>query len=160
MIGEFNVEKWVWATNDFEKMGWHDCKIHGIAFDEFNFKILFDIDYIFKWVVPAEDKCYHFWVSPATLIFENVHDLNIDLSYDMSTVIESLDRGKPNKPLNSDFIKKEIEWEWLIETTNGQISFKSIGYVQHIRKVPVYQASQEIGFEERGGYSFKIESMQ
>ncbi|MEQ8198297.1 MAG: hypothetical protein ABRQ27_09870, partial [Clostridiaceae bacterium] len=64
MIEEFNVEKWVWTTNDFEKMGWHDCKIHAMAFDELNFKILFDIDYIFKWVEPGEDERYHFWISP------------------------------------------------------------------------------------------------
>lgn len=45
------------------------------------FKLLFDIDYIFKWVGPEEDGYYRFWISPATLIFENVYDVNIDLGY-------------------------------------------------------------------------------
>ncbi|MBM7870716.1 hypothetical protein JOC70_002210 [Clostridium pascui] len=157
-MGVYNLEKWAWTTDDFEQMIWHDCKIHAIAFDEFNFKLLFDIDYIFKWVGPDENGYYRFWISPATLIFENVYDIDINLSYGLGTIIEDIVRTNPSKPRNNNYIKKNIEWEWIIETTNGQISFKSIGYTQHIRKAPEYKKNQEIQFEERGGYSFKVEN--
>lgn len=160
MMEGYNLEKGIWTTDDFEKMYWHDCKIHAVAFDEFNFKLLFDIDYIFKWVGPEEDGYYRFWISPATLIFENVYDVNIDLGYGLGTIIEDLERTNASKPHNSNHIKKDIEWEWIIETTNGQISFKSIGYTQYIRKVPVCKRIQEIEFEERGGYSFKAENIK
>jgi hypothetical protein len=46
----YNLEKWIWSIGYYEKMGRHDCRIHAVAFDEFNFKVLFDIDYIFKCV--------------------------------------------------------------------------------------------------------------
>lgn len=156
----FNIEKAIWTTDDFEKMCWHDCKMHAVAFDEFNFKLLFDIDYIFKWVGPEEDGYFGFWITPATLIFENVYDINIDLGDGLGTIIEDLERTNASKPHNSNYIKKGIEWEWIIETTNGQISFKSIGYKQYIRKVPVYKKKQELEFEERGGYSFKAENIK
>lgn len=44
-----NLKKWIRSTDDYEKMGWHYCRIHAVAFDEFNFKLLFDIYYIFEW---------------------------------------------------------------------------------------------------------------
>jgi hypothetical protein len=154
----YNLEKWVWSTDDFEKMGWHDCRIHAVAFDEFKFKLLLDIDYIFKWVGPEEDGYYRFWISPATLIFENVYDIDIGLGYGLGTIIERVERTNPSKPRNSEYIKKDTEWEWIIETGNGQIGFKSVGYNQYIRKAPVYKKIQEIEFEERGGYSFSTES--
>lgn len=156
MIERYNLDKWIWTTDDFEKMGWHDCKIHAVAFDEVNYKLLFDIDYIFKWVGPQDNGYYSFWISPATLIFENVYDVDINLGFDLGTIIEGLERTSPSKPLNSDYIKKDTEWEWTIETTNGQIRFKSVGYTQYIRKEPVHKKVQEIDFEERGGYSFSV----
>lgn len=151
---EYILEKWLWKDEDFEHMCWHDCKIHAVAFDESNFKLLFDIDYIFKWVEPQEDKYYRFWISPATLVFDNVYDLNIELSSTLGTTIEVVRRINPNKPRNSDYIGKDTEWEWIIETINGQINFKSVGYTLYVRKKPIYNMAQEINFTERGGYSF------
>ena len=141
-------------------MFWHDCKIHAIAFDEFNYKLMLDLDYIFKWVGPEEDGYYGFWISPVTLIFENVYDLDISLGYTLGTIIESLERDNPSKPKNSDYINKDVEWEWTIETRNGVISFKSVGYTQYVRRAPVYKRAQEIEFKERGGYSFSVEHIE
>lgn len=157
---EYILEKWKWTTGDFEQMGWHDCKIHAVAFDEFNFRLLFDIDYIFRWVGPEEDGYYRFWISPVTLVFENVYDLDIKLGSALGTTIETIRRINPNKPRNSDFIGKDTEWEWNIEVTNGQVNFKSVGYTQYIRKRPVYNKAQEIDFDERGGYSFSTNKVE
>lgn len=160
IIKRYNLEKQIWTIDDFEKMGWHDCKIHAVAFDEFNYKLLFDIDYIFEWVGPEEDGYYGFWISPVTLIFENVYDVKFELYYDLEIIIEDLERTNPSKPNNGDFINEDIEWEWIIETTNGQIIFKSVGYTQYIRKVPVYKKAQELNFKERGEYSFLVENFE
>jgi hypothetical protein len=153
---EFNLDKWILTTDDFDQMCWYDCKIHAVAFDEYNYKLLFDIDYIFKWVGPEDDGYYRFWMSPATLIFENVYDYEVDLESGLGTIIEDVERNNPKKPLNSEHINKDVEWEWNIETANGRFGFKSVGYTQYIRKVPVYKKVQEIGIEERGGYSFSV----
>lgn len=144
MAEDYYLKKWIWTLEDFEEMCWHDCKIHAVAFDELNYRLLFDIDYIFKWVGPGEDGYYSFWVSPATLIFENVYDMNIDLGSGIETIIEDLEKSNPSKPRNSDFIKVDVEWEWTIETTNGQINFKSVGYKQYIKKSQVCIKAQEI----------------
>ncbi|HWZ22054.1 MAG TPA: hypothetical protein VNW06_05340, partial [Cytophagaceae bacterium] len=65
-IEQYHLEKKIFTEEDFDIMGWHDSLIHGISFGD-NFQFLFDIDYIFKWVL--EDKHYMFWVSPCTLVF-------------------------------------------------------------------------------------------
>lgn len=156
---EYNLEKGTWTTNDFERMCWHDCKIYAIAFDKINFKLLIDIDYIFKWVDPEEDKYFRFWISPATLIFENVYDINIEFSYNMETTIDNVERINPSRPKNADYIKKDTEWEWIIDGHDGDICFKSVGYTLYIRKMPVYKKNQYLELDERGGYSFDAENI-
>ncbi len=46
---QYILEKSIWTDLDFENMGWHDSRIHSVAFGE-NFELIFDIDYIFKWL--------------------------------------------------------------------------------------------------------------
>jgi hypothetical protein len=50
---EYQLEKSLWTEKDFDTMGWHDSFVYGISFGE-NFQLLFDIDYIFKWVLTGE----------------------------------------------------------------------------------------------------------
>ena len=69
----YTLEKSLWTETDFEEMGWHDATIHAIATPNSEFEIAFDIDYILKWVDPAEDQThFRYWVSPATLVFWNL----------------------------------------------------------------------------------------
>src|SRR5260221_10243754 len=86
----YELEKWIWTEQDFEEMGWHDCHIYAVAFLPETFEFVLDLDYICKWVnpkPPAEN--FSFWVSPATLVFENVHDLELD-TFDCSLDIADL----------------------------------------------------------------------
>ena len=74
------LEKWTWTEEDFERMGWHDAQVHAFAFLPESWELLLDLDYILKWVAPSEGEShYSFWSAPATLIFENVADLKIEL---------------------------------------------------------------------------------
>ena len=75
---QFELEKWTWNEEDFQTMGWHDSTVYGLRF---NGNLELDIDYIFKWNEPEiEGFKFTFWVSPATLIFENPTKFNIELT--------------------------------------------------------------------------------
>ena len=50
------LEKAVWTDGDFDRMGWHDARVHAIAFheDEDNAELLLDLDYIVRWIAGGE----------------------------------------------------------------------------------------------------------
>ncbi|GAB2811096.1 hypothetical protein [Ferruginibacter profundus] len=148
----YELEKSLWTEKDFDTMGWHDSIVYAISFGE-NFQLLFDIDYIFKWVLTG--KTYHFWVSPCTLVFENVYDLKFDLEFSgIELEIDDITRKNPQRPNNADHIGRDIEMDWFIETQQGTISFKSVGYKQYVRQLPSYLPTQTIEINDRGGVSF------
>jgi hypothetical protein len=153
-MNNIKLKKSIWAEEDFEEMGWHDCKLYALAFNHEKFEIAFDIDYIIEWVSQQEnDSSYKFWVAPATLIFRNVYDININL-YSTDCQIQDISKQNPIKPLNANYIDDLFEYDWTIETTNGDITFKSTGYKQYIRDEPRLLDRQCIDFYKRGGISF------
>jgi len=154
----YKLEKLVWSDNDFDQMGWHDSKVYAIAFDDENFQFMLDIDYIFQWIHPQEGETYFkFWVSPVTLVFENVWDLNINLDSNCRLEINNIQRCNPEKPKNADFVNNRTQYDWLVETQQGEIVFKSVGFKQYIRQEPILQTAQAIEFKKRGGISFAIQ---
>jgi hypothetical protein len=155
---QYQLEKSLWTEKDFDTMGWHDSFVYGISFGE-NFQLLFDIDYIFKWVLTGE--IYHFWVSPCTLVFENVWNLKFDLEFSgIELEIDDITREPPRRPKNADHIGRDIEMDWFIEMQQGTISFRSIGYKQYVRQLPRYLSTQTIERIERGGVSFDTKSIE
>ena len=151
MSSEQIIEKELWTDNDFEQMGWHDNKIHAIAFDGDNYQLLFDIDYICKWV--KKKNSFFFWVAPSTLVFRNVYQLDISTDT-VELVILEISRSSPTKPNNYNHIEEQVEYQWRIETTSGEITFRSVGYRQSIRNRPVLIKRQELSLLERGEVSF------
>jgi hypothetical protein len=140
---KFAVEKWIWTDVDFEKMGWHDCRLHGIAryekvdrdeeegseghFSEV--ELLLDIDYILQWD-RSDAKAWKFWVAPSTLVFENVVDFQmrwtgVELDWEMDEIV----REKSQYPSGRDC------WRWEIPATG--LDFLAGGYKQYIRRGPV-----------------------
>ncbi|MEJ7738107.1 MAG: hypothetical protein WKF97_11820 [Chitinophagaceae bacterium] len=151
-----NLEKSVWTDDDFEQMGWHDNKMYAMAFGIENGEIIFDIDYILKWIDPEENENnFKFLIVPSTLVFRNVYDLNMN-SLTLDVTVESIYRDNATQPKNADYIAEQIEYNWTIETTNGEITFKSVGYKQYARQKPRLLDSQFIDLAERGGISFDI----
>ncbi|MBX9732445.1 MAG: hypothetical protein K2X37_00125 [Chitinophagaceae bacterium] len=143
--------KKVWTENDFEQMSWHDCKIYAMAFGVNKNEVIFDIDFVLKWSTPSKDQeQYNFLVAPATLIFKNVYNINIDVTTTDIT-IDGIYRENPAKPKNAAHIIEQVEYDWYIETNNGEISFKSVGFTQHLRKESVYSSSQSLDLNQRGG---------
>lgn len=143
-----------WDDNEFDTMRWHDCPIYAIAFDREKFELIFDIDYLVQWMKPAaHDAGFKFRVAPATLAFKNVHSMEM-VSDSIDLVILNIGREALGKPVNGDYINAALEYQWIMETSSGEISFKSIGYEQFARKKPVLLKNQAIGLETRNGISF------
>ena len=153
----FELEKSIWTEKDFEIMGWHDSMIHGISFfnkpELFESSILFDIDYIFKWILDEETQLYSFMVSPCTLIFNDVINLNINISFGrlMSTELEIADITLEGENQHSETYKN---YSWRIETQRGDITFESSGFKQFVRELPKHIQGQFFDLEERNGVSF------
>jgi hypothetical protein len=155
---QYQLEKSVFTEEDFEDMNWHDSFIYGISFAD-NFKLHFDIDYIFKWVLTG--KKYKFWIAPCTLVFENVYDIIFDLEMSSTQLdIDGIKRENPQRPKNADYIKRDTEFDWTIQTQQGIISFKSVGYKQYVRRLPEFLNRQIIGKEARDGISFNTNEIE
>lgn len=145
------MEKKAWTENDFEEISWHDCKVHAMIFGVNENEIIFDIDFIVKWLIPDQGETeYNFLVAPATLVFRNVYGISIDLAT-TDFIIDEIHRANPIKPKNAAYIMEQVEYDWSIEATHGEISFKSVGFTQHLRKEAVYSMSQSLNLNERGG---------
>ena len=95
-----------------------------------------------------KDFNLHFWVAPATLVFEGPTDLTFELTQSFG-----------DKWLEIDDIEMEIVDSkniWTIITQQGDISFKADTFKQIIRKRPSFQLGQSIPYDERGGFSFDL----
>jgi hypothetical protein len=156
MNSDFLVSKWICTEEDFDEMGWHGLPIYAFAVFPETFEIAFDIDYVPKHV--ENENSYDFWVAPATLVFWNVLDLEIDIaSFNARLEIASIGRTSIGKPKNFEHIGRDIEWFWEIECTEGTIKFKAVGYHQYMRAAPTFTQWPQLGMEERGGHSFARE---
>lgn len=151
-----SIEKYIWTEDDFDSMGWHDATLHAIGFLPERYQLMLDIDYIFKWVEPDKGATfYKFVVSPATLVFQNVHGLSVSISEPFRPIqIQSIDRMSPRQPTNADYIDRDREWHWVIDLEIGAIELDSVGFTQIIRQAPTLTDSQSLKLDERGGVSF------
>ncbi len=161
---KLDVERWIWTDADFEKMGWHDVRVHGIARyekverdeekgSEGHFSgvdLLLDIDYILKWVKPeASKRNYEFWVAPSTLVFEGILDFEMKWvgSY-FDWEIYDINRQPARYPTGT----AGDCWKWEIDGTG--MNFLARGYKQYIRREPLLTRFQYLTWEERDGVSF------
>jgi hypothetical protein len=152
----YNLEKTIWTQDDFEKMGWHDSNVYGFIFErnseKFTSDIVFDLDYIFEWIQPTEpEKYFSFWIAPCTLIFKDAFDLKIDIEIGQAEFeLEIADLHLIAKTKNEN----EDIYEWNLEFQQGNISLKSHGFEQIVRKNAIYSNEQILDLEKRGGISF------
>jgi hypothetical protein len=151
---QFNLDKRIWTDQDFETMGWHDATVHAYVCQPQSHKILFDIDYILKWVDPVPPGTHFtFWVVPATLVFEDVFEVDIQIqSLQGELTIQEIKRSNPKLSPNG----KMVVWHYFLDGNEGAISFQATGFKQYFRKPPLLTNSQELTFDERGGISVDI----
>ncbi|AAK79056.1 Conserved hypothetical protein [Clostridium acetobutylicum EA 2018] len=157
MENKYIMEKLIWTEWDFDKMKWQNCNIYAFAFDKYNYKLMIDIDYIFERISSKnEGEYYKFLVSPATLVFENVHklEMHMDSNSDLEIHINKVYREEIKHLSIKDYVSKRVEWKWIIDTKEGKISFYSTGFNMYIRRQPILQQAQGIEFVKRGWISF------
>ncbi|NUS29966.1 MAG: hypothetical protein HOV70_19440 [Streptomyces sp.] len=154
---ESGLEKGVWSDADFERMGWHDVTIHGLFVERTDAvlpRLLFDLDYVVRWVHPTPPEThFSFWVAPATLVFEDVWDLEGNLDFSglfLDLEIDALHRLPPkdDRPAWSEVPL------WHIEGHAFDLRFRADGFRQFIRQPPRHARRLVLGHAERGGPSF------
>ena len=140
------------TIKNFENISWHDCKIFGLAFDELKYKLYFDIDFISEWVMPENNKKYYkLRIAPATLVFNNVWDINFEIDTNLSLDIDNVVKRNPHASKNKPM---EVEYDWSIELLQGEITFKSIGFKLYLRNEPQILSLKDRSLIKRGGVSF------
>jgi hypothetical protein len=141
------------TIEDFNSITWHDIKIHAMAFDNENFKLLFDIDFILNWINPENAKeNYKFEICPATLIFEFVWDLRLDIDSNLELNIDSVTKEEYN-------LRSELEYTWHLNLIQGEINFKAKKFEIYFRKKPVISERQYFTLIEREGISFEYKNV-
>ena len=150
----FQIEKYIWSDADFEKMNWHDNLVYAFTFQTESYRLLLDIDYVCRWNEPVPpSNSFTYWIAPATLVFETVQAVKIDIEMKgiSDIILWGIRREKPSGPWSNS---TEM-WQWHLEgNEGGDFRFHASGYKMYIRKKPVFSEHQALTLEERGGISF------
>ncbi len=148
----YQLEKSIFSEKDFDTMGWHDNTIWSMLADPDSFEYSFDIDYIFKWVNPKNDEdSFKFWVSPVTLVFENIHSVQIDIKSSQGN-IEILELLMEELQLTPN--GKFTEHNFRFECEEGFISLNATNFKMYVRQKPKLLERQCLTIDERCGISF------
>ena len=155
MTPGYSLEKWIWTEAEFDRMGWHDVRVHALAHIPERWELLLDLDYIFQWNAPEPGAThYTFWSAPATLVFANVTELRIDLEPLSALEIAQVGREDPRTVREGFHDATAQHWQWTLEFLNGAVQFRSTGYTQYVRRAPILNSTQYLTLEVRGGFSF------
>lgn len=139
---------------DFKSLDFHDSPFYAFGTIPLNYQLLMDIDWIIARDINLEKSKIE--ISPATLVFENVWNLSIDIDMNNELIIDSIDILSVGIPRNKDcFPTGTKEYDWHIEFINGTMEFKSIGFSIYQRKVPQIKGCTQLTMFERGGISLK-----
>lgn len=148
----YELEKPIWTEDDFKVMGWHDAKVWGLLANPQKWEYLIDLDYIFNWVHPKEgEKYFKFWVSPVTMVFENAHDVVIDIESQQGNIeIAELFMEDPRLSPNGKFTQHTYRFE----CQEGVISLVATGFKMYVRQKPRLIQVQSLSLNERNGINF------
>lgn len=146
------IVKEVWDDGDLGVMGWHDVTIWSMVADPDKYEFLVDMDYIFKWVDPADGEVYYkFWIAPVTMIFENAHTIDIDIESQHGGIeIDALHRENPRPTPNG----KLTQHCYRFECQEGEIKLYSTGFKMFVRQPPLLVQQQSLSLSSRGGVCF------
>ena len=155
----YKIEKTYWTEQDFEDMGWHDSRIHGISFvsspdpDVFQTELWLDIDYVFQRVDPIPpSNLFTFWISPCTLVFHDFVEFHADLKSGQS--VGGFFEIQELKVAKGGSTRIDSVLQVILETNFGEIAFQTSRYEQFVRASPVHSKKLNLDLKERGGVSF------
>ena len=145
----------LFATEDFEKIHWHDNAIHGFRIvegdDGCTGQLLFDIDYIDEWLRASEDL-FSFKITPSDLTFHDVSDLVISIDYAalpaalQPMCIQEIKREVVVYPNGHSSFRWKIELNWPF---NSFFEFRASGFKQMPRMTAIISESQYLSSLER-----------
>lgn len=133
--------KEIWTNDDFSEMGWHDSRLYQLKFPDEGCNFVLYLDYIFKWE-KQDDDFFKFWVSPCEMIFHNVVDADINISFKKSIGIDIIDIKRTKIGLTPN--GKMIDWKYLIETDKGNIELIATDFQMKVISQPIFSSSQSI----------------
>jgi len=143
MKNTYQLEKWIWNQDDFDRLSWNDCYIRAVAFED---DILFDLDYVFytefSKVNSAEPK---YWLSPVTLIFKSPESFTVDMKMDAINGFRII------------YIYKKISNKKLcyhLQGYEGSMMIECEEFDMIVRRPPSLQISTALPDMERGSISF------
>ena len=113
---------------------------------------LLDLDYILRWEDPdPQQGFFTFWVAPATLVFYQVHNLEVHIGPSQGDMT-ILDLTRTDEQLTAN--GEMIDWRWQTFGVGGHFSLRATGYTQYFRRPPLHTRVQRLSLAERGGLSF------
>jgi len=143
MKNTYQLEKWIWNQDDFDRLSWNDCYIRAVAFED---DILFDLDYVFytefSKVKSAEPK---YWLSPVTLIFKRPTSFTVDMKMDAINGLRII------------YIYKKISNKkscYHLQGYEGNMMIECEAFDMIVRRPPSLQISTALPDMERGSISF------
>ena len=95
------------------------------------------------------EKFYKFWLSPATLLFEDVGEVRMSVEAFGKPILLNLERSEPATREGY-----QTTWRWTFDCISGEISFRASGFTQFTRRAPILCGKQVFDVAERGGFSF------
>lgn len=147
----YELDKTVWTEQDYEVMGWHDCRLWAMVADTEAFEFSLDIDYIFQWVKPGPGETYFkFWICPVTMVFENAHTVRINIESQLGFI--ELDHLHKEEERKNEYTGL-IEHLYRFECQEGEVSLRASGYKMYVRQLPRLTQAQSLDFAVRGGIS-------
>jgi hypothetical protein len=143
----------IWTAVQFSEMSWHDNHVHGFSIrggEHGSGELILDLDYIVEWICGVGERA-QFRVAPATLAFQQVTDLRIDLDY--ASVTAALG------PFSIGEIRREpiqyptgwTTYRWTIDVNwpRGAITFQAPGFTQVLRGPAMVTSEQWLDPAER-----------
>jgi hypothetical protein len=137
----------LYSNNDFDRLSWHDCYVWAVAFDHSSKQLLFDIDFISRWLLGQDPPGFE--VVPSTLMFTEVTDFRLNV--ETSSVGLQIKKIEKVSHLNSG--SPGEYHSWIIDCFGGSVEFNASEFLQFSRQLPVFSDCQSLPFNVRGGIS-------
>ncbi|PKF60179.1 hypothetical protein CW745_16385 [Psychromonas sp. psych-6C06] len=148
----FNLEKLIWTESDFLEMGWHDSIIYSSFAKIDDYEFVLDLDYIFNRVKPElEGDSFNFWVSPVTMVFQNVSDIKVNIESQQGEIeVSDLLMESPELTPNGKYTSHIYRFE----CQQGSISLRATGFKMYVKQLPKFQSSYCLTLKDRNGITF------
>jgi hypothetical protein len=152
-----------WTEADFETLSWHDCHIWALELrpgdperGDWRSDLLLHLDFITEWLCGLDGRA-QFRIAPATLVFQGVTDLLINIDWGRSgfrtalhdVSIAHIERERVAEQfvyLDRPYYHWTIKLNW---PQSGGISFGAVGFTQTLLAEPVLRDRQWLSTEER-----------